>query len=274
MSSPSTSRVHPGPVGVLIMPTRYRRVTWRSQAGVVWVASRHDLRPRCPRISRGLRPDDLARLRREYGDHGLDLPDLEPDPVSMFRRWLDDTMAAGLHEPNAMVVATVGAGRPAVDARGAAQGPRRAGLRVLHEPRLPQGAARSRPTRRVSLLFPWHDLQRQVRVEGTASRVSAEENEAYFAGRPRESQLGAWASPQSQVVACRSALDERYGGVLVAVRRRSTPYPCRRSGAASSSPPTSVEFWQGRKGRHARPAPLPPHPRRPSAPWMVERLAP
>ena len=57
----------------------------------------------------------------------------------------------------------------------------------------------------VSLLFPWHDLQRQVRVEGTASRVSTEESEAYFAGRPRESQLGAWASPQSRVVSSRSA---------------------------------------------------------------------
>ena len=111
---------------------------------------------------------DLAALRREYGDHGLDVPDLAPDPVSMFRRWLDDTVAAGLHEPNAMVVATVSPeGRPSsrmvllkgVDERGF----------VFFTNYESRKAADIAAIPHVSLLFPWHDLQRQVRVEGTAS---------------------------------------------------------------------------------------------------------
>ena len=123
----------------------------------------------------------------------------------------------------------------------------------------------------VSLLFPWHDLQRQVRVEGLASRVSAEESEAYFAARPRESQLGAWASPQSQVVSSRSALDERYGGVLARFADvDAVPLPPFWGGIRVA--PEAVEFWQGRKGRmHDRLL-----YRRGSAGggWLVQRLAP
>ena len=215
---------------------------------------------------------DLAALRREYGDHGLDVPDLAPDPVSMFRRWLDDTVAAGLHEPNAMVVATVSPeGRPSsrmvllkgVDERGF----------VFFTNYESRKAADIAAIPHVSLLFPWHDLQRQVRVEGTASKVSAEESEAYFASRPRESQLGAWASPQSRVVASRSALDERYGGVLAQFAGLDeVPVPPHWGGFRVA--PYAVEFWQGRKGRMHdrmvyRRAEDDPH-----APWVVERLAP
>jgi pyridoxamine 5'-phosphate oxidase len=215
---------------------------------------------------------DLAALRREYGDHGLDVPDLAPDPVSMFRQWLDATVAAGLHEPNAMVVATVSPeGRPSsrmvllkgVDERGF----------VFFTNYESRKAADIAANPHVSLLFPWHDLQRQVRVEGAASKVSAEESEAYFAGRPRESQLGAWASPQSRVVASRSALDERYGGVLAQFAGLDeVPVPPHWGGFRVA--PYAVEFWQGRKGRMHdrmvyRRAEDDPH-----APWVVERLAP
>src|SRR5689334_24993198 len=114
------------------------------------------------------RGQDLARLRREYGDRGLDLPDLEADPVTMFRRWFDDTVAAGVHEPNAMVVSTVGEdGRPSsrmvllkgLDERG-----------FVFYTNLESRKARELASHpQVAVLFPWHDLQRQVRVEGTAS---------------------------------------------------------------------------------------------------------
>jgi len=215
---------------------------------------------------------DLAALRREYGDHGLDVPDLAPDPVSMFRQWMDDTVAAGLHEPNAMVVATVSPqGRPSsrmvllkgVDERGF----------VFYTNYESRKAADIAANPGVSLLFPWHDLQRQVRVEGAASKVSAEESEAYFASRPRESQLGAWASPQSRVVASRSALDERYGGVLAQFAELDeVPVPPHWGGFRVA--PYAVEFWQGRKGRMHdrlvyRRAEDDPH-----APWTVDRLAP
>jgi pyridoxamine 5'-phosphate oxidase len=210
----------------------------------------------------------LAALRREYGDHGLDLPDLADDPVTMFRRWLADTAAAGIHEPNAMVVATVGSdGRPSarmvllkeLDQRGFV-------FFTNYESRKAEEIA-ANPT--LALLFPWQDLQRQVRVEGTASRISQAENEAYFATRPRESQLGAWASPQSRVVASRSALDERYGGVLAQFADLdAVPLPPHWGGFRVA--PEVVEFWQGRRGRmHDRLV-----YRRTDAGWRVDRLAP
>ncbi len=211
---------------------------------------------------------DLAALRREYGDRGLDAPDLSPDPVTMFGRWLDE--AGDLHEPNAMVVSTVAAnGRPSsrmvllkgLDERGF----------VFYTNYESRKAAEIAATGAVSLLFPWHDLQRQVRVDGIAEKVSVEESEAYFADRPRESQLGAWASPQSQVVASRAALDERYGGVLAQFADvADVPLPPYWGGFRVV--PDEVEFWQGRKGRlHDR---LVYRRADPSAPWAVARLAP
>ncbi len=218
------------------------------------------------------RPSDLARLRREYGDRGLDLPDLDPDPVTMFRRWLDDTVSSGLHEPNAMVVSTVSTqGRPSsrlvllkgLDAAGF----------VFYTNLDSRKAEEIGANPAVSLLFPWHDLQRQVRVEGVASRVSAEEDEAYFASRPRESQLGAWASPQSRVVASRSALDERYGGVLAQFAELdAVPLPPFWGGLRVR--PESVEFWQGRKGRMHDRLVYRKSADDPHAPWRVDRLAP
>lgn len=215
---------------------------------------------------------DLGALRREYGNRGIDVPDLAEDPVTMFRRWLHDTVASGMHEPNAMVVATASAeGRPSarmvllkgVDQRGF----------VFYTNYESRKARDIDANPAVSLLFPWQELQRQVRVEGTASRVSQEESEAYFASRPRESQLGAWASPQSRVVASRSALDERYGGVLAQFADvDDIPLPPHWGGFRVQ--PELVEFWQGRKGRMHdrlvyRRAEADPH-----APWAVDRLAP
>ena len=214
----------------------------------------------------------LARLRREYGDRGLDLADLADDPVGMFRAWLDETVASGLHEPNAMVVTSVSAeGRPSarmvllkgLDERGF----------VFYTNLESRKAQEIEANPHVSLLFPWQDLQRQVRVEGTASPVSAEENEAYFASRPRESQLGAWASPQSRVVASRSALDERYGGVLAQFAELDdVPLPPFWGGLRVE--PETVEFWQGRKGRMHDRLVYRRAADDPSAPWTVDRLAP
>jgi pyridoxamine 5'-phosphate oxidase len=215
---------------------------------------------------------DLGALRREYGNRGLDVPDLAADPVTMFRRWLHDTVASGMHEPNAMVVATVSAEcRPSarvvllkgVDERGFV-------FYTNYDSRKAQDID-ANPA--VSLLFPWQELQRQVRVEGTASRVSQEESAAYFASRPRESQLGAWASPQSRVVASRSALDERYGGVLARFADvDDVPLPPYWGGFRVE--PELVEFWQGRKGRmHDRLVYRRAEPDA-HAPWSVDRLAP
>ena len=203
---------------------------------------------------------------------GRDLADLADDPVGMFRAWLDETVASGLHEPNAMVVTSVSAaGRPSsrmvllkgLDERGF----------VFYTNLESRKAREIEANPHVSLLFPGQHLQRPVRVEGTASPVSAEENEAYFASRPRESQLGAWASPQSRVVASRSALDERYGGVLAQFAELDdVPLPPFWGGLRVE--PETVEFWQGRKGRMHDRLVYRRAADDPSAPWTVDRLAP
>ena len=211
-------------------------------------------------------PETLAALRREYGDAGLDVPDLSPDPIAQFRRWLADTIDAGLHEPNAMVVSTVsGEGRPSVrlvllkgvDERGF----------VFYTNYESRKARELEANPAVSLLFPWHDLQRQVRVEGSATRVSTEESEAYFEARPRASRLGAWASPQSREVASRSELDDLYAGVE---ERFTEDVPLPPFWGGYRVRPEMVEFWQGRKGRlHDRLV-----YRRSGTGWETLRLAP
>ena len=213
---------------------------------------------------------DLAALRREYGEAGLDVPDLADEPVTMFRRWLADAVSAGLHEPNAMVVATATpAGVPSARLV-LLKGLDERGFRFYTNYDSRKGhELDANPA--CALVFPWHDLQRQVRVEGTASRVSEQESAAYFATRPREARLGAWASPQSQVVGSRADLDERY----VEVERRfadgEVGLPPAWGGFVVA--PASVEFWQGRKGRmhdrlvYRRSADA-------AGGWTTERLAP
>jgi pyridoxamine 5'-phosphate oxidase len=212
-------------------------------------------------------PEELAALRREYGDSGLDDPDLAPDPVGMFRRWLHDAVVAGLHEPNAMVVATSSPdGTPSsrmvllkgVDERGF----------VFYTNYASRKGRELDATPPVALLFPWHDLQRQVRVEGTAVRVPTEESRAYFSTRPRASQLGAWASPQSDEVASREALQASYDEVEQRFAGQDVPLPPDWGGYRVA--PAVVEFWQGRRGRmHDRLV-----YRREGEGWSTVRLAP
>lgn len=210
----------------------------------------------------------LGELRREYTAGGLSEEDLLPEPVAMFRRWLHDATVGGLHEPNAMVVATVSAeGRPSsrmvllkgLDERGF----------VFFTNYGSRKAVELDANPACSLLFPWHVLERQVRVDGTAVRLSEEENAAYFASRPRASQLGAWASPQSQVVSSRAELDRRYDEVAARFgEEEDVPLPPHWGGYRVA--PEAVELWQGRRGRmHDR-----LRYRRTPDGWSVERLAP
>lgn len=211
---------------------------------------------------------DLRDLRHEYAARGLAESDLAPDPTSMFRQWMDEAIHAGIGEPNAMVVATVSAeGRPAsrmvllkgVEERGFV-------FYTNYDSRKGRELA-TNPA--CALLLPWHDLERQVRIEGTASRLSTEENQAYFSSRPRESQLGAWSSPQSRPVSSRKELDEEYDTVQARFAgTEEIEVPPYWGGYVVD--PESVEFWQGRQGRmHDRLV-----YRRVGSGWAVERLAP
>jgi pyridoxamine 5'-phosphate oxidase len=208
---------------------------------------------------------DLAGLRAEYGRAGLTEADLAPDPVTMFERWMQDAVEAGLHEPNAMVVATVGAdGAPSsrmVLLKGLSDdgwvfytntGSRK-GVELAGNPRC-------------ALLFPWHPLERQVRIDGLATPVPPEAVAAYFAVRPRGSQLGAWASHQSRV----TTREELAAAYAQAEARWPGDVPVPEEWGGYVVRPEAVEFWQGRPGRmHDRLV-----YRRSGEGWLTERLAP
>ena len=211
---------------------------------------------------------DLAALRAEYARSGLTEAVLAPDPIAMFRRWFDEAVAAGLHEPNAMVVATADAGaRPAarlVLLKGLSDD----GFVFFTNTRSRKGEElAANPA--CALLFPWHPLERQVRVDGTVSSLSADDVAAYFASRPRGSQLGAWASHQSREVGGREELTAAYDEAA-ARYPEPTPVPVPDEWGGYAVRPEAVEFWQGRPGRmHDRLV-----YRRADSGWTTVRLAP
>jgi pyridoxamine 5'-phosphate oxidase len=210
---------------------------------------------------------DLAALRTEYGERGIDLENLDADPIVQFRRWLQDAETAELAEPNARAVSTGGpAAAPSsrfvllrgLDERGFA-------FYTNHESEKAHELAQNA---RVALLFGWLPLQRQVRVTGTAVRFDDGEADDYFASRPRGSQIGAWASPQSALLADRAELERLVAGIEQRFDGVPVPRPPFWGGYRVS--PLTIEFWQGRRSRlHDR---LRYH--RVDGAWRLERLAP
>lgn len=211
---------------------------------------------------------DLADLRRTYQSRPFDLDDTAPDPFDQFRRWFSEVAASGTIEPNAAVLATASAdGRPSarhvlvkgIDNRGFVfftnYGSRKA--RDLAD------------NPRASLVFAWSPLARQVAVEGSVERVTEAESDAYFASRPRPSQLGAWASPQSTELDSRAELDEAYAAAEQRFGDGIVPRPPNWGGFRVLA--ERVEFWQGRPSRlHDRIV----YQRSSSGDWARTRLAP
>jgi pyridoxamine 5'-phosphate oxidase len=198
----------------------------------------------------------------------LNEAEVDPDPLVLFGTWLADAIRVQVYEPNAMTLATVSAeGRPAArmvllkgfDAAGFVfytNYTSRKGQELTHTPW-------------AALVFWWGELERQVRIEGSVTPVPAAESDAYFESRPWGSRLGAWASPQSQIIGGREQLEQRLEELTVAYARRNPPRPPHWGGYRLA--PLTIEFWKGRPNRlHDRLC----YQRQGNGSWRIDRLAP
>lgn len=208
-----------------------------------------------------------ADLRKDYNLAGLTERELAKDPFRQFEKWFQEATGAKVPEPNAMVLSTATKeGRVSsrmlllkgLDGRGFV-------FFSNYEGRKGRELAENA---RASLLFPWLPMERQVIVEGTVTKITREESDAYFHSRPRPSQLSAWASPQSTIISGRSVLEEAMKSLEKKYAGQEVPVPQHWGGYRLS--PEIIEFWQGRRSRlHDR-----LRYRRDKDGWTIERLAP
>jgi pyridoxamine 5'-phosphate oxidase len=210
---------------------------------------------------------DLAEFRKEYSDRGLRREDLHPDPFAQFSAWFIQASELGVHEPNALTLATVDeSGKPSQ---------RTVLLKYYDQDGFVfftnYGSSKAKQIAsnpQVSLLFPWITLERQVIVLGRAEKISTAESLRYFTSRPRESQIGAWVSNQSEVITSRKFLMQKLAEMREKFHHGEIPLPSAWGGFRVV--PESVEFWQGGPARlHDR-----FRYRRQDAAWRIERLAP
>jgi pyridoxamine 5'-phosphate oxidase len=211
---------------------------------------------------------DLQQIRREYLQGGLRRGDLPAEPLALFETWQEQAIKCGLPDPTAMAVATVGPdGQPSQ---------RMVLLKHLDEHGFVfftnYGSRKARElaeNARVSLLFPWHGMERQVKVCGTAQKVTLAESLRYFATRPRDSQLAAWASQQSAAITSRTFLLNQLEGMKQKFAHGAVPLPDYWGGIRVT--PHEIEFWQGGANRlHDRFQ----YSLQADKAWRIERLAP
>jgi pyridoxamine 5'-phosphate oxidase len=189
---------------------------------------------------------DLADFRKEYSDRGLRRAELDADPITQFSNWFSQAIEFGVHEPNAMTLATVDeSGMPFqrtvllknVDSQGFTF------FTNYHS----RKAAQMEKNPQVCLLFPWLTLERQIIIQGSVEKVSREESQQYFTSRPRESQIGAWVSNQSEVIASREVLTQQLAEIKERFDGDEIPLPPNWGGYRVK--PQTIEFWQGGPAR-------------------------
>lgn len=209
----------------------------------------------------------LSDIRQNYTKGFLNKQELNPDPIKQFEIWINDAISVEHPEPSAMQLSTVDAdGHPhsrVVLLKGI-----EAQNLLFYTNYNSHKAKDLEQNSKVAVLFFWPLLERQVRVEGTARKVAGEQSDLYFASRPRESQIGAWASPQSAVVSSPAELEQRYKEIENQFKGCNIPRPPHWGGYAIK--PVYFEFWQGQPGRmHHRLC-----YRRHENKWIIEQLAP
>lgn len=215
----------------------------------------------------------VADLRINYTRASFDESDAQASPIEQFRSWFDQAVESQLHEPNAMVLATVNSqGQPdarvvllkGFDARGFVFFTNYHSAKGKQLDRTPEAA----------LVFLWHELERQVRIEGSVEKIAPTESDGYFDSRPHGSKFGAWASQQSEVVASRQELEARLAAVKAQYGEGPVPRPAHWGGFRVR--PRTLEFWQGRPSRlHDRLRYFrPDNAGSVTENWAIERLQP
>jgi pyridoxamine 5'-phosphate oxidase len=212
-------------------------------------------------------PSELADLRRDYRQASLDEADVDGNPIAQFSTWMAQARNAGVPEPNAMNLATVRDGKPSsrtVLLKGLDAG---FCFYTNFESKKGQDIALNPYA---ALTFLWHELERQVRIEGIVEKVEDSIADAYYASRPASSQIGAWASPQSQVITSRKVLEDNEVKITKKYTGTQPPRPPHWGGYRVI--PNLIEFWQGRPSRlHDR---LCYRKNSVTGTWSIERLAP
>ena len=211
---------------------------------------------------------DLFELRNEYAGQPLRKKDLPEDPYPLFRQWLDEALGAGCREPNAMTLSTSTPGGGITSRIVLLKSMDEAGIAFFTNYNSAKAVALEENSS-VAALFFWPELWRQVRIEGKAEKLDPGASDRYFASRPRGSQLAAWASPQSEKMDDREALEKAYREQEKAFEKQAQiPRPAFWGGYRIL--PSRVEFWQGRENRL--------HDRirysKKSSGWQKERLGP
>jgi len=213
-------------------------------------------------------PLDIAALRQDYVVHGLRRANLDADPIKQFTRWFGEAAAADIPDVNAMSLATATRdGIPAVRVV-LLKGISERGF-VFFTNYLSDKGRELEANPRAALAIFWVQLERQIRISGTVEKTSPEESDEYFQTRPIGSQLGAWASSQSQVIANREALEAQLTEATRRFAGGNVPIPPHWGGYWVM--PEAIEFWQGRANRlHDRFR----YTRQSNSSWLIERLSP
>ncbi|RPJ33089.1 MAG: pyridoxamine 5'-phosphate oxidase [Verrucomicrobiaceae bacterium] len=210
---------------------------------------------------------NLADFRKEYSDRGLRREELNPDPIAQFSQWFIQATELEVHEPNAMTLATVDADAMPYQRTVLLKYYDKDGF-VFFTNYGSRKAAQIAANPKVSLLFPWITLERQIIIQGHAEKISTAESLRYFASRPRESQIGAWVSNQSEVITSRKFLMQKLAEIREKFSHGEIPLPSFWGGYRVV--PAAIEFWQGGPARlHDRFL-----YRKQDDAWAIERLSP